>query len=42
MQKSSIPTCRAQRLDGENDVILLVMFTPKAMVIRMSKIALFM
>ena len=42
MQKSSISTYRAQRLDRKNDVILLVVFTPKTMAIRMPKIALFM
>ena len=42
MQKSNISTYRAQRVDEKNDVIHLVMFTPKVMVIRMSKVALFM
>ena len=28
---------RAQRVDGKNDVILLVMFTSKVVVIRMTK-----
>ena len=39
MQKSNISTYRAQRVNEENDVIRLVMFTSKVMVIRMSKMA---
>ena len=39
MQKWNISTYRAQRVDEKNDVICLVMFTPKVMVIRMSKMA---
>ena len=39
MQKANISTFRAQRVDEENDVIRLVMFTSKVMVIRMSKMA---
>ena len=31
--------CRAQRIDEKNDVICLVMYTSKIMVIRMSKMA---
>ena len=38
MQKENISTYRAQRVDGKNDFICLIMFTPKVMVIRMSKI----
>ena len=41
MQKSNISTQKAQRADEKNDVIRLVMFNPKVMVVRMSKIALF-
>ena len=41
MQKSNISTYRAQRVDEKNDVIHLVMFTPKVVVIRMSKMAHF-
>ena len=37
MQKSNISTYRAQRVNEENDVIRLVMFTSKVMVIRISK-----
>ena len=39
IQKWNIPTYRAQRVDEKNDVICLVMFTSKVMVIRMSKMA---
>ena len=42
MQKWNIPTDRAERWDGKNGVICLVMFTPKVMVIKMSKIAHFL
>ena len=42
MQKSNISTFRAQRVDKRNDVVHLVMFTPKVMAIRMSKLAHFM
>ena len=42
MQKWNIPTDRAQRWDGKNGVICLVMFTPKVMVVKMSKIAHFL
>ena len=39
MQKWNISTYRAQRVDEKNDVICLVMFTFKVMVVRMSKMA---
>ena len=39
MQKWNISTYRAQRVDEKNDVICLVMFTSKVVVIRMSKMA---
>ena len=39
MQKWNISTYRAQRVDEKMDVIRLVMFTSKVMVIRMSKMA---
>ena len=39
MQKWNISTYRAQRVDEKNDVICLVMFNSKVMVIRMSKMA---
>ena len=42
MQKSNISSYWAQRVDEKNNVIRLVMFTPKVMVIRMSKMAHFM
>ena len=42
MQKSNISTYRAQRVNEENDVIRLVMFTSKVMVIRMSRMAYLM
>ena len=39
MQKWNISTYRARRIDEQNDVIRLVMFTSKVMVIRISKMA---
>ena len=42
MQKSNIATDRAQRVEEKNGVICLVMFTPRFMVIKMSKMARFM
>ena len=43
MQKWNIPTDRAQRVDGKNGVIcLVIMFTPQVMVIKMSKMAHFL
>ena len=42
MQKWNISTYTAQRVDEKNDVIRLVMFTSKVMVIRMSKMAYLM
>ena len=40
MQKWNIPTDRAQRVDRKNeDICLVIIFTPQVMVIRMSKIA---
>ena len=42
MQKSNISTYRAQKVNEENDVIRLVMFTSKVMVIRMSRMAYLM
>ena len=39
MQKWNISTYRAQRVDEKNDVIGLVMFTSKVVVISMSKVA---
>ena len=39
MQKWNISTYRAWIVDEKNDVIRLVMFTPKVMVIRMSEMA---
>ena len=42
MQKWNISTYRAQRVDEKNDVIRLVMFTSKVMVIRMSRTAYLM
>ena len=42
MQKANISTFRAQRVDEENDVIRLVMFTSKVMVIRMSRMVYLM
>ena len=41
MQKWNISTYRAQRVDEKNDVICVVMFTSKVMVIRMWKKASF-
>ena len=42
MEKWNISTDRAQRVDEKNQVIRLVIFTPRVMVIRMSKMAHFM
>ena len=42
MQKWNISTYRAQRVDEKNDVIRLVIFISKVMVIRMSKMAYLM
>ena len=42
MQKWNISKYRSQRVDEKNDVIRLVMFTSKVMVIRMSKMAYLM
>ena len=39
MQKWNLSTYRAQRVDEKNDIICLVMFTSKVLVIRMSKMA---
>ena len=40
MQKLNMPTDRAQSLDTKNGVIcLVIMFTPRVMVIKMSKMA---
>ena len=39
MKKWNISTYTAQRVDEKNDIICLVMFTSKVMVIRMSKMA---
>ena len=39
MQKLNISTYRAQKVDEKKDVIRLIMFTSKVMVIRISKIA---
>ena len=41
MQKWNISTYRAQRVDEKNDVIFLVMFTFKVMVIRLWQMAYF-
>ena len=42
MQKWNIPTDRAQRVDGKNGAVcLVIMFTPWVMVIKMSKVAHF-
>ena len=42
MQTWNIPTDKAQRVDGKNGVTcLVIMFTPRAMVIKMSKMAHF-
>ena len=40
MQKWNISTDRAQRLDG--DICLVIMFTPRVTVIKMSKMARFL
>ena len=40
MQKLNISMCRAQRIDEKNDVICLVMYTSKVMVMKMSKITI--
>ena len=42
MQKWNISMYRTQKADEKSDIICLVMFTPKVMVIRMSKMAHFM
>ena len=43
MQKLNIPTDGAQRVDGENGVIcLVIIFNPLVMVIKTSKIAHFL
>ena len=43
MQKWNIPTDRAERVDGQNGVIcLVIMFTLRVMVIKMSKMAHFL
>ena len=43
MEKRNIPTERAQRVDEKNEVIcLIIMFTFGVMVIKMSKITLFL
>ena len=43
MQKWNIPTDRAQRVDGKNGIsCLVIMFTPRVMVIKMSKMAHFL
>ena len=42
IQKSNISTYRAKSVDEKNEVIRLVMFTPKVMVIRILKMAHFM
>ena len=42
-KKWNIPTGRVQRVDEENGVIcLVIMFTPRAMVIKMSKMLIFL
>ena len=41
MQKWNISADRAQRVNEKNEVIHLVMFTPRDMVINMSKMAHF-
>ena len=42
IQKWNIPTDRAQRFDEKNGAIcLVIMFTPKVMVFKMSKIVVF-
>ena len=43
MQKWNMPTNRAQKLHGKNGVIcLVIMFTPRVMVIKVSKMAPFL
>ena len=43
MQKWNIPTDRAERVDGQNGVIcLVIMFTLRVMIIKMSKMAHFL
>ena len=43
MLKWNIPTDRAQRVDGKNGVIcLVIIFTPQVMVIKMPKMAYFL
>ena len=42
MQKRNIPMDRAQRVDEENGVICLVIFSPRVIVIKMSKMAHFL
>ena len=42
MQKWNLATDRVQRVDERNDVIRLVMFTRRVLVIKMSKMAHFM
>ena len=42
MQKWNISTDKTRWVDDKNGVIRLVMFTPRAMVIKMSKMAHFM
>ena len=41
MQKWNVSTNGALRVDEKNGVIFLVMITPRVMVIKMSKMALF-
>ena len=40
--KLNIPTVRAQRIGEKIDICLVVMFTPRLMVIKMSKIVHFL
>ena len=43
MPKGNIPTDRAQRVDGKNGAIcLVIMFTPQVMVIKMSHMVQFL
>ena len=43
MRKLNIPTEQAQRVDSKNGVICpAVMFTPRAMVVKLSKLAYFL
>ena len=43
MPKGNIPTDRAQRVDGKNGAIcLVIMFTPQVMVIKMSHMVKFL